>query len=87
MRYFADHWTACRPDHLITKVVARRRLIVTADRGFADQELIETLQQLCFRYVIRVKGETKILWGGQWQKFKLFKFVGHSKQRTLGWVE
>ena len=76
-----------RAFQLITKVVARRRLIVTADRGFADQGLIQTLQSLRFRYVIRVKGDTKILWGGEWQKLKLFKFVGHSKQRTLGWVE
>ena len=76
-----------RAIRLITKVVAKRRLRVTADRGFADQELIETLQTLGLRFVIRVKGDTKILWGGVWQKLKTLKFIGHSKRRTLGWVE
>ena len=76
-----------RAFQLLTKVVAVRRLIVTADRGFADQELFQTLQTLGLRFIIRVKGSTKILWGGQWQKLSTFKFVGHSKRRVLGWVE
>ena len=76
-----------RAVRLLTKVVARRRLLVTADRGFADHELFAALQSLGLRFVIRVKGDTKIWREGQWQKLKTCKFVGHCKQRTLGWVE
>lgn len=72
---------------LIRKVVAPSRLRGTADRGFADQSLMNLLQTLRLKFVIRVKGTTKIRWGGQWQKLHQLQFVGHSKQRTFGWVD
>ena len=73
--------------HLITQVVAPRRLHVTADRGFADGALFTLLEQWQVTFIIRVKGSTKIHWGGTWQKLNRMKFVGHHKHRTLGWVE
>jgi hypothetical protein len=76
-----------RAFRLITQVVAPRRLRVTADRGFADEALFALLDQLRLRFVIRVKGSTKIYWGGQWRKLNQLKFVGHNKHRTLGWVD
>lgn len=72
---------------LITHVVAPSRLRVTADRGFADADLFALLQELRLRFVIRVKGHTKVQWGGYWRKLNQLKFVGHSKHRTLGWVD
>jgi len=41
------------------------RVTVTADRGFADQELFMFLRSLGFDYVIRIKGETTI-----WRNFE-----------------
>ena len=76
-----------RAFQLITQVVAPRRLRLTADRGFADGALFALLEQLHLPFVIRVKGDTKVCWGGQWQKLKQLKFVGASKHRTLGWVD
>lgn len=75
-----------RAFQLITQVVAPPRLHVTADRGFADGDLFALLDNWRLRFVIRVKGSTKIQWGGTWHKLNQMKFVGHSKHRTLGWV-
>lgn len=36
------------------------------------------LDQLHLRFIIRVKGSTKVCWGGTWQKLHQVKFVGHS---------
>lgn len=58
-----------------------------ADRGFADRELFALLDQLRLRFIIRVKGHTKVQWGGAWRKLNQLKFVGHNKHRTLGWVD
>src|SRR5262249_45775721 len=41
---------------LIFQYVSRRRVWLTADRGFADEPLFALLQQLGLRFVIRVKG-------------------------------
>ncbi len=76
-----------RAFHLITQVVAPARLRVTADRGFADSDLFALLDQRHLRFIIRVKGNTKVCWGGTWQKLNHLKFVGHSKHRTCGWVD
>ena len=76
-----------RAFHLITQIVAPGRLRVTADRGFADGDLFALLDALRLRFVIRVKGSTKVCWGGTWHKLKELKFVGHSQHRTLGWVD
>ncbi len=76
-----------RAFHLLTQVVAARRLRVTADRGFADSDLFALLHRLRLPFVIRVKGSTKVACDGQWQQLNRIKFVGHNKHRTLGWVD
>jgi Transposase DDE domain len=76
-----------RAFHLMTQVVAARRLRVTADRGFADGDLFAVLQTLRLKFDIRVKGSTKVQCDGQWHKLNRIKFVGHSKHRTWGWVD
>ena len=72
---------------LVTAVVAPRRLRITADRGFADGDLFALLEARGLNFIIRVKGSTKIHWGGTWRKLNQLKFVGHSKHRTFGWVD
>ena len=71
----------------ITRVqqeIGRRRLIVTADRGFADVALVEVLTALGVEFIIRVKGSTKVYCQGQWCNLNTLRFVGNAHQRNLG---
>jgi Transposase DDE domain len=61
-----------------------RRLLVTADRGFADVALVEVLTALGVEFIIRVKGSTKICFHGQWRPLHTLGFVGNAHHRTLG---
>jgi Transposase DDE domain len=72
---------------VITRVqgaIGRRRLIVTADRGFADVALVEVLTELGVEFIIRVKGSTKVCVQGQWRHLHTLGFVGNTRQRNLG---
>ena len=64
--------------------IGRRRLIVTADRGFADVALVERLSELGVEFILRVKGSTKVYWHGQWCKLNTLGFGGNARQRNLG---
>jgi hypothetical protein len=71
----------------ITRVQAergRRRVIVTADRGFADVALVDVLSELGVEFIIRVKGSTKVYFQGQWRNLHTLHFVGNTRQRNLG---
>jgi hypothetical protein len=61
-----------------------RRLIVTADRGFADVALVEVLTALGVEFIIRVKGSTKGYFQGRWRTLNTLPFVGNARQRNLG---
>jgi Transposase DDE domain len=61
-----------------------RRLIVTADRGFADVALVDVLTALGVEFIIRVKGSTKVYVQGQWCNLNTLRFVGNACQRNLG---
>ncbi len=65
-------------------VIGGRRLIVTADRGFADVALVEVLSALGVEFIIRVKGSTKVSFQGQWCHLTTLHFVGNARQRNLG---
>src|SRR5213593_3747677 len=72
---------------VVTRVqgaIGRRRLIVTADRGFADVALVDVLTELGVEFVIRVKGSTKVWCQGHWRNLHTLGFVGNTRQRTLG---
>ena len=62
----------------------KRRLIVTADRGFADVALFELLQELHVEFIIRVKGSTKVRYQGHWCKLNRLRFVGNTRRCNLG---
>ena len=71
----------------ITRVqgaIGRRRLIVTADRGFADVALVEVLTELGVEFIIRVKGSTKVYCQGQWRPLRTLGFAGNTRWRNLG---
>jgi hypothetical protein len=71
---------------VFTKALKGRRLIVTADRGFADVDLAQLFEELGVEYIIRVKSSTKIFVRGQWRQLKTLRFEGNARQRNLGRV-
>ena len=63
-----------------------RRVLVTADRGFADVAVVEVLTALGVEFIIRVKGSTKVCIQGQWRKLNTLAFAGNARQRNRGRV-
>ena len=61
-----------------------RRVIVTADRGFADVAWVEVLTEVGVEFSIRVKGSTKVYFQGQWRHLHTLHFLGNARQRNLG---
>jgi hypothetical protein len=70
----------------VQREIGRRRLLVTADRGFADVALVEVLTELGVEFIIRVKGSTKVYFQEHWCNLNLLRFVGNARQRNLGRV-
>jgi hypothetical protein len=68
----------------VQRAIGQRRVIVTADRGFADVALVDGLTELGVEFVIRVKGSTKVSFQGQWCKLNTLSFAGNARQRNLG---
>ncbi len=68
----------------VQRRVGRRRLRVTADRGFADVELFDLLEEFGCAYIIRVKSSTKIFLVGEWRQLQTVRFEGNARRRSLG---
>src|SRR5712692_10394891 len=68
----------------VQREIGRRRVLVTADRGFADVTLVEVLTELGVEFIIRVKGSTKVYFQGQWRPLRTLHFMGTARQRNLG---
>jgi len=68
----------------VIQKVGRRRVRVTADRGFADVALFTLLTALRVAFVIRVKKSTKVCIAGVWQKLDTLRFPGNTRRRPLG---
>lgn len=68
----------------VQRTIGRRRLIVTADRGFADVALVDVLTALGVEFIIRVKGSTKVYLQGHWRPLHTLGFAGNTRQRNLG---
>jgi Transposase DDE domain len=64
--------------------VARRRFILTADRWFADVELLDLLNELGISYIIRTKSSYKVLIAGQWRKLSTLAWQGNQRRRAWG---
>lgn len=64
--------------------VSPRRLILTADRAFADVEMFDLLNELGVSYVIRSKGSVKVLCEGGWRQLSALRLRGNTRRRTLG---
>lgn len=66
--------------------VARRRLILTADRWFADVDLLDLLGELGISYVIRTKSNYKVRVEGRWQRLDALKWRTNQRRRAWGRV-
>jgi Transposase DDE domain len=69
---------------LIFQYVAPQRVRLTADRGFADATLFALLDTLGIRSIIRVKGDVKVEFAGQWRQLNPLRFAGNARRRNLG---
>ena len=70
----------------VQRAMGRRRVLITADRGFADVALVDVLTELGVAFIIRVKGSTKVAWQGQWRALHTVPFLSNARQRNLGRV-
>jgi hypothetical protein len=68
------------------RTLSLHRLRVTADRGFADVELMDLLDSYGIFYVIRARASTKVFVRGEWQQLQALRFVTNSRRRNLGRV-
>lgn len=69
---------------LILRDVPRSKVIVTADRGFADVLLFDLLNDLKIAFVIRTKENVKVFFQGQWRKLGSLKMTRNTRRRGLG---
>ena len=68
----------------VQQTIGGRRLLVTADRGFADVALVDVLTARGVDFIIRVKGSTKVCFQRQWRSLGTLGFMGNARQRNLG---
>lgn len=69
---------------LILRDMPRSKVIVTADRGFADVLLFDLLNDLKIAFVIRTKENVKVFFQGQWRKLGSLKMTRNTRRRGLG---
>jgi hypothetical protein len=70
----------------VAQAVGKRRVIGTADRGFADVALFPLLSQWGVTFIIRVKAGTHVAFQGQWSQVGPLRFRGHERRRSFGAV-
>jgi hypothetical protein len=68
----------------VVQATSKRRVIVTADRGFADVTLFTLLNPLGVTFIIRVKAGTHVYVQDRWQKLGHLRFRGHERHRSFG---
>ena len=66
--------------------VERRRLVLTADRWFADVDLLDLLDELGVAYVIRTKSSYKVRVEGGWRELGSLGWRGNQRRRAWGRV-
>jgi hypothetical protein len=66
--------------------VGRRRFILTADRWFADVDLLDLLNELGVSYVIRTKSNYKVRVEAQWRTLDALKWRTNQRRRAWGRV-
>lgn len=64
--------------------VERRRCVLTADRWFADVDLLDLLDELGVVYVIRTKSSYKVRIEGGWRELGSLGWRGNQRRRAWG---
>jgi Transposase DDE domain len=75
--------------HLFGEVlrgVARRRFVLTADRWFADVDLLDLLDELGVSYIIRTKSSYKVRVEAGWRALGSLGWRGNQRRRAWGRV-
>lgn len=66
--------------------VERCRFILTADRWFADVDLLDLLDEMGVSYIIRTKSSYKVVIDGCWRKLGSLGWRGNQRRRAWGRV-
>ena len=66
--------------------VARRRFVLTADRWFADVNLLDLLNDLGVAYVIRTKSNYHVRVEGRWRRLDALRWRTNQRRRAWGRV-
>lgn len=66
--------------------VARRRFVLTADRWFADVDLLDLLNELGVSYVIRTKSNYHVRVEGRWRRLDSLRWTTNQRRRAWGRV-
>ncbi len=64
--------------------VARRRFVLTADRWFADVDLLDLLNDLGVSYVIRTKASYHVRVEGRWRRLDSLGWTKNQRRRAWG---
>ncbi len=64
--------------------IARSRLLLTADRAFADVKLMDLLNKLRVPFVIRTKDNIKVYCDHEWVKLKYLRLARNQRRRSVG---
>ena len=64
--------------------VARRRFVLTADRWFADVDLLDLLSELGVSYVIRTKANYHVRVEGRWRRLDSLPWLKNQRRRAWG---
>ncbi len=70
----------------VLRGVARRRFVLTADRWFADVDLLDVLNDLGISYVIRTKSSYKVRIEDRWRRLDSLTWTKNHRRRAWGRV-
>ncbi len=70
----------------VLRGVALRRFVLTADRWFADVDLLDLLNELGLSYVIRTKSNYHVRVEGRWRRLDSLKWTKNQRRRAWGRV-
>jgi hypothetical protein len=70
----------------VLRGVSRRRFVLTADRWFADVDLLDLLSELGVSYVIRTKANYHVRIEGRWRRLDSLRWRTNQRRRAWGRV-
>jgi hypothetical protein len=72
--------------HEVLGGIVRRRFLLTADRWFADVDVLDLLDEMGVAYVIRTKANYKVRIDNQWRRLDSLRWRGNQRRRAWGRV-